>query len=124
MIAFLLALLALDPATAAPSAQAARPQLLWRKPDGSVFQRAYPWQALQRGTEGSSKIECTLVSDSKRPSEGTLDACHVIEETPKGAGFGDAALKVARFYKIKTADGSPIEGLKIVIPITWSLHRH
>ena len=95
-----------------------------REPDRSVLQQAYPLQALQRGTDGVSKMECMIVSDSKHPSEGTLDACHVLEETPQGAGFGDAALNVARFCKIKTADGSPIGGRKIVIPITWSLHRH
>ena len=67
----------------------------------------YPWQAADRGIEqGEVVLMCAaLVS-------GRLDACEVVEETPPGAGFGEAALASTRDARVtpRTVDGAPGDG--------------
>jgi hypothetical protein len=42
------------------------------------------------GIGGTALIECAVTG------AGALDACWVVEETPRNIGFGDAALKMAQ----------------------------
>ncbi len=88
-----------------------------RRPNGDDFAQYYPPSALERGTEGHSTMECTVTA------QGTLTACVITEETPKGAGFGSATLRLASKFKMRpqTSDGSPVEGGKVIIPISWKL---
>jgi TonB family protein len=66
-----------------------------RQPD-PIFQSGdglgayYPAQALSQKLAGQANIECLL-----RPT-GRLDDCRLISEAPSGAGFGKAALLMAR----------------------------
>jgi hypothetical protein len=52
-----------------------------------------------------------------------LTDCKVVEETPKGKGFGQASLKAAELFRldIKTTEGQTIEGLPVRVPIRWRL---
>jgi protein TonB len=51
-----------------------------------------------------------------------LRDCSIIEEAPKGGGFGAAALKMSHLFKMtpKTTDGQSVAGAKVVIPIRFN----
>lgn len=60
--------------------------------------------------------------DCRVTVEGCLAGCRLLSEEPKGAGFGESALKIADTFHVTPPmrDGRPIEG-RITIPIEWRL---
>lgn len=58
-------------------------------PDTGERRRFYPERAQERNLEGSARIDCTLSETN------TLKTCSIVEETPPGFEFGDAALGIA-----------------------------
>lgn len=57
----------------------------------------------------------------KVKTNGTLEDCRVDSESPEGMGFGQAALRVSKLFKMKPTqkDGTPVEGRTIRVPIAW-----
>ena len=53
---------------------------------------------------------------------GGLKDCEILSETPPGKDFEAAALKTARFLRVKpaTRNGIPVEA-KIIIPMVWRI---
>lgn len=120
MIALLVALLSTEPPRAPTAVEGvtviAHP--VWvRMPNSNALGSHYPRHALSHGIAGHSTMECSATA------QGALVDCQVIEETPKGEGFGDAMLGLARYYRMKpmTPDGKPIDGARVVIPIHWAI---
>ena len=54
--------------------------------------------------------------------DGHLENCAILEETPKGQGYGRAALKAAQYFKMRTTmpDGRPAPKV-VIIPMRWLL---
>jgi protein TonB len=74
--------------------------------------RFYPERAIRRGVEGQVRLDCLVTVG------GALN-CRIIEETPRNWGFGEAALSIAREYRMAPAlrDGVPVEGrYRMVVP--------
>jgi protein TonB len=90
----------------------------WEKlPSADQLARHYPRRALEQELTGRAVIACRVTV------RGTVEGCAVSSETPAGAGFGEAAMKLARYFKMspRTVDGRSVEGGSVSIPIAFRL---
>jgi protein TonB len=69
------------------------------------------------GKEGHATIKCTVAAN------GTVNNCSVVSEDPDGLGFGSAAQRLSKLFKMKpkTADGQSVDGAEVTIPIAFKL---
>lgn len=89
---------------------------IWdRKPSGEDVFRHYPARARLVGLDGKAIIACS-VKDT-----GALTGCTVVSESPSGYGFGDAAIVLSTRFRMKpmSANGAPVEGLTVRIPMVF-----
>jgi protein TonB len=79
--------------------------------------RYYPDSAARRGVSGLATLSCSVTA------AGTVRDCEVVGETPQTAGFGAAALKLAKLFKMapQTMDSQPVEGGTVRIPIRFTI---
>lgn len=120
---FAAAMLQAAPAAASPQvAPAPQPRVLtapdWvRRPDAQDFAEHYPRAALRQNKPGRAVMNCLVKAD------GALDDCKVTEEFPADLGFGEATLKMAKYFRMRpmTKDGVPVDGGSVRIPLRFVL---
>lgn len=88
-----------------------------QRPTGEALMRAYPDRALNAGITGSAQLNCVVRVD------GTLTGCSVASETPSGQGFGRAALRLSRDFRMspRTVDGQAVEGARVNVTLRFTL---
>ena len=54
---------------------------------------------------------------------GAIKLCSVVKKTPTGAGFGAAALKLSRYFRMspKLEDGTPVDGGVVLVPVKFAV---
>jgi hypothetical protein len=86
-------------------------------PDGESLAEYFPDRAQRMLVGGRAKIRCVAAED------GTLRNCEVLDEFPRGFGFGAATLHVAPLFRLRATDqdGLSVFGRQVVIPIQWKM---
>jgi TonB family protein len=99
----------------------ARPMII--EPDWAAavapINPVYPKAAFRAGVSGRATLSCEV------SVEGRLQDCKVIDETPPGYDFGDAALKLSRYFRMtpQLRDGVPVGGAKVTFPVAFALPK-
>ncbi|MGD9980674.1 MAG: hypothetical protein AB7H66_15990 [Hyphomonadaceae bacterium] len=101
------------PSTTAPPRAAG--SVVWtQRPSGQSIRERYPDRALRDGVGGRVVLDCRV--------QGNLGvACSVASETPVGAGFGAAAMRVANSYRARPtlSDGTSAVGANARIAVNF-----
>jgi protein TonB len=90
----------------------------WKSaPTAQDLAKVYPPRAKAAKLGGTVTIQCALAVT------GRLQACGVVGETPRGYGFGAAALSLADKFAMepKIVQGRPVAGATVRIPVTFRL---
>jgi protein TonB len=68
---------------------------------------------------GKASISCMV------NAKGTLENCSVVSEDPPDMGFGDAAMKMTKLFKMRpaTKDGQPVNGQSVRIPLRFQIPK-
>ena len=102
----------------APAPEPVITQPNWiRRPSAPQFAAVFPADARRKCVDGRAAIGCSVTT------EGTLDRCQVLSESPAGAGFGAAALALAPFFQMSPmlVNGVPQRGGTVKVPIVFQM---
>jgi len=112
--------LAVALAVAAAQAAPADPPITkpsWAQtPTADQLAYLYPRAAVHAGRPvGQGVMACDV------GAKGQLENCSVQQEDPPGLGFGEAALKAAKYFRMEPKDsaGRPVAGGRVTVPIVF-----
>jgi TonB family protein len=91
-----------------------RPDWL-EKPTGDDMAEFYPRHAARNNISGKAKISCTVTAS------GLLEQCRVIEESPVGEHFGEAALRLSSKFRMIPPDSPDAAPGTVTIPIVFQV---
>lgn len=85
-------------------------------PQGEVVEARYPRAAYKAGRGGSVVLRC------RERTDGRVDGCRVLSETPPDDGFGRAAVDLSRFFRFRPlrVDGRPTQ-TSLTIPYDFAV---
>ncbi len=108
--------IAVDPPPAPPTPSVITNPTWLERPNARDFARYYPERALERGQEGRVNLACIVAADG-------LIACTVTSEDPAGWGFGEAAIRISRHFRMApaTRDGAATSGGRVNVPIRFNV---
>jgi TonB family protein len=92
------------------------PAMAWvEAPSYAALVAAYPAKAMEMGVGGRATLSCQF------DRMGRLRSCTTITEEPKQKGFGNAAMSLTKLFRAPAtlADGHPIEGISVQIPVVF-----
>lgn len=76
-----------------------------------------PPEARRQRRAGRSAVNCVIRADTR------LEGCRVVDESPGGFGFGEAAIRVAethfRFRPPTTASGRAVDGFRVTVTVNF-----
>ena len=88
-----------------------------QRPTGAQLMAAYPDRALNEGVEGVASLRCVVRAN------GSITSCAIASETPATRGFGNAAVRLSRYFRIspQTIDGQAVDGAAVTVNIRFNL---
>lgn len=116
MIALLLGLMSSSTGVVSLAAPPVKTAADWlKRPTSDELNAVWPVKASERGVGGKTTVTCIVTT------AGALANCSVLSESPRGFGFGEAALLLTPSFVMKpaTSNGVP-EASKVAIPINFS----
>ncbi len=89
-----------------------------RRPTGEQVAEVYPRAAENTKTSGLAVMGCSVTAS------GAMNDCAIVREVPIGQGFGQAALKLSKYFLMAptTPDGRSVAGSHVDIPIRFVIH--
>lgn len=91
------------------------PPRIIQGPTKDQLRTLHPREAFRQRLNGSARITCRIRLDTR------LEACRVVDETPPGRGFGQAALAASGYFRFRppTRDGRPVEGREVTVGVEF-----
>jgi TonB family protein len=91
----------------------AGPPMFVGRPSPADYSAAYPRAAAAVGMGGRALLHCHVIRD------GGLSQCQITREFPSGAGFGGAALKLSRSFRVDAESEAARRG-EVDLPIGFA----
>jgi TonB family protein len=87
------------------------------KPEGASLSPHFPPVPMALGLQGRVVLGCQV------QATGVVTGCSILNEVPKGLGFGDAALRMSRTFKMRpaVAPGALSPKNDVTIPLNFKL---